>query len=1045
MTISNILLGMHAINNSWSSGSPAHQGITNQVLFQLAADGGSGVVRVPLDLSVVGPSGPPQWVVDSIGTILQQANALGLQVVLEPGQTPSDLRPAGTSASHAPDSDAGLVEMGQRFAALVEAVHTQYGQYADTIAAWEVGNEPNLSFQNDGVYHGGAGDPAASRFYVVGLDNADAYARYLHSAGSAVAQVEARLGQPITVVAAGIAHNDYAYMDRMLSTLENLGGEGIDGFSVHPYTTYDYNYQDPSSSRPTEWVGDEATGAQRWDHYHSFQGALYQMQERLNAHGFSDAALWLTEFGVPSYLGYRNAGEAGRIDQANWYAEAFGVLDSWGNDNLKGIIAHSVLDIRYQEENDTYNGFDQVSGNDGSSAIAEGSFGLYERSSADGTISQKPVVNLFQAIAAGVDFSTPQYRVISRVSTDSIDVSNWGSNGVGFTDGYIILTHGGDDLVVGSAYDDSLFAGDGNDTVNAGAGADRVYGGRGNDTLNGGDGDDDLYGNHGDDVIDAGANTNRVDGGTGLDTLILSGSASDFTISGDGRSFTAVAATGWQTTTAINVEQIHYTLDNTTVLLANGDTSAGNGGLPGSVAPPVYNPVHGTAGDDTLYGTNGKDAIHGYEGDDTIFGLDEDDRIFGGDGDDVIFPSWGTNVIDAGEGADTVILEGRESDYSVSVDGLTVQIGGSGVWNLITHAEWIVFDAPEGEADTSISVENLLASHYNQITGTAGDDYIEGTSGDDRLLGGDGNDTLYGGAGNDVLQGQGGGYNQVDYDGGPGDYTFVDNDNGTVTVTSAAWGTDTLTEIDGVWFRDAGQWYALEDLFGPSGPGDTITGTAGNDALSGTSGNDIILGDDGNDTLYGYLGDDLLDGQGGGYNQVDYDGAASDYTFVREADGSVTVSHPVYGTDRLHNIDGLWFYGEEQWYALDVLAPEQVSAQMTSGSSASSARAPLFGDARTYDFHATNGLKDSQDTGSASGNADDIIVFSGNAAQYETKGQGERFTITDSTTGDSIQFKNSEYVRFGDTDDVSLDDIVANSGYAPGETWFEPEPIGGLI
>lgn len=121
MTISNILLGMHAINNSWSSGSPAHQGITNQMLFQLAADGGSGVVRVPLDLSVVGPSGPPQWVIDSIGTILQQADALGLQVVLEPGQTPPDLRPAGTSASHAPDSDAGLVEMGQRFAALVEA------------------------------------------------------------------------------------------------------------------------------------------------------------------------------------------------------------------------------------------------------------------------------------------------------------------------------------------------------------------------------------------------------------------------------------------------------------------------------------------------------------------------------------------------------------------------------------------------------------------------------------------------------------------------------------------------------------------------------------------------------------------------------------------------------------------------------------------------------------------------------------------------------------------------------------------------------------
>lgn len=110
MSISNIFIGMHAINNSWSSESPAHNGITNQMLFQLAADGGSNIIRVPLDLSVVGPSGPPQWVVDSIGTVLQQAASLGLKVILEPGQTPPDLLPAGASLSQAPATDAGLEE-----------------------------------------------------------------------------------------------------------------------------------------------------------------------------------------------------------------------------------------------------------------------------------------------------------------------------------------------------------------------------------------------------------------------------------------------------------------------------------------------------------------------------------------------------------------------------------------------------------------------------------------------------------------------------------------------------------------------------------------------------------------------------------------------------------------------------------------------------------------------------------------------------------------------------------------------------------------------
>ncbi|WP_367716547.1 calcium-binding protein [Nitratireductor sp. GISD-1A_MAKvit] len=1037
MSFDNILLGMHAINNRWSSESPAHSGITDQRLFQLAADGGSQVIRVPLDLSVVDPSGPPQWVVDSIGTVLQKAWALGLKVVLEPGQTPPDLLPPGAPVSQAPQTDGELSEMGERFGALVEAVHTQYGEYASTIAAWEVGNEPNLSFQNDGVYHGGEGDPVASRFYVVGIENAEAFAKYLHSAGSAVSQVEAKLGQKISVVAAGIAHNDYAYMDRMLVTLNSLGGDGIDGFSVHPYTTYDYNYQGPSSSRPTEWIGDEATAGAQWDHYHSFQGALYQMQSQLNQHGFSGADLWITEFGVPSYLGYRNAGAAGRFDQANWYAEAFGVLDSWGNDNLKGIIAHSVLDSRYKEENDTYNGFDQERGNDGSSSIAEGSFGLYERSSADGPISRKPVVGLFEAIAAGADFASSEFRVLSMVSSDSINLTGWGSNGVGLTVGYIVMTHGGDDTITGSAFDDSLFAGDGNDAVDGSMGDDRIYGGRDNDILGGGDGNDDIYGNHGDDQIDAGANTNRVDGGTGLDTLILSGSASDFTIAGDGRSFTAAAVTGWQVTKAINVEQIYYTVDDSTVILANGNIHAGNGGLSGTSPVPVYNPVYGTSGNDTLYGTNGKDAIHGYAGNDTIFGLDEGDRIFGGDGDDVIFPSWGSNEIHAGEGTDTVIIDGRMSDHDISVDGLTVQVGGPGVWNLITHAEWIIFDAPDDEADKSINVEALLASHYNQISGTSGNDSIEGTSGDDRILGGEGEDTLYGGAGNDVLQGEGGGYNQVDYDGKPGDYSFVLNDNDTITVTSSVWGTDTLTEINGVWFRGASQWYPIEDLFDSGGPEQTITGSAENNYLRGARGNDTILGGDGDDTFYGYLGDDVLDGEGGAYNQVDYDGAATDYVFTREADGSVTVSHGVYGSDTLRNINGLWFYGEEQWYALEALAPSPGATPQTKvGTARSQSQEPA---PATPGTTTTTSHENEQASGGGNLFATLLDLFPAHIPRIYGSVATWLWTQA-SSTAQSSPDHSGKGMDLGWVDDIMHSDTQSNE-----MPWFEPEPIGDMV
>lgn len=347
--------------------------------------------------------------------------------------------------------------------------------------------------------------------------------------------------------------------------------------------------------------------------------------------------------------------------------------------------------------------------------------------------------------------------------------------------------------------------------------------------------------------------------------------------------------------------------------------------------------------------------------------------------------------------------------------------------------------APLSQApDTDAGVEALLASTYNQITGTAGDDYVEGTSGDERILGGDGEDTLYGGAGDDVLQGQGGAYNQADYDGGPGDYTFVRNDNDTVTVTSAAWGTDTLTEIDGVWFRGAGQWYAIEDLFGSSGTGDTIVGSAGDDFLPGTSGADTILGGDGNDTLYGYLGDDLIDGQAGTYNQADYDGAAADYLFNREVGGSVTVSHAVYGTDTLRNVDGVWFYGEERWYSLDALAPElEIVQQANRFATRSGLRSHLTEDLGGGSSSAAPKSGDNRPEIVTDDKDDMLVVLIDMVGKY----------IPPSYEGINKNNISTEkkYIRSEDVVDVYPEGIPENLAYAPGDNWFEPEPIGGLI
>lgn len=60
------------------------------------------------------------------------------------------------------------------------------------------------------------------RFYSVSTQNAQYYAEYLNAVANKVAVVEANLGVNIDVIGAGIAHNDYDYMDTMFVTLKNL-------------------------------------------------------------------------------------------------------------------------------------------------------------------------------------------------------------------------------------------------------------------------------------------------------------------------------------------------------------------------------------------------------------------------------------------------------------------------------------------------------------------------------------------------------------------------------------------------------------------------------------------------------------------------------------------------------------------------------------------------------------------------------------------------------------------------------------------------------
>lgn len=283
----------------------------------------------------------------------------------------------------------------------------------------------------------------------------------------------------------------------------------------------------------------------------------------------------------------------------------------------------------------------------------------------------------------------------------------------------------------------------------------------------------------------------------------------------------------------------------------------------------------------------------------------------------------------------------------------------------------------------------------NVINGTSSNDTLDGTTAQDIFIGTTGNDRIDGG---DT------GYNQIDYQGAPSDYTFTQNNDGTVTVKKPNGGIDTISNIGGFWFAGTGVWMTLSDVLATDD--ETFTGTDGNDRFIADTGNDIyeggagtdsvqykglatsytltrntdgdisvvkpdgttdtlrgvetvefidldaikvilaneipvvavsnniivggpeddyIIGTDANDditsgggvdVIKGSKGNDNIDGGGAEYDQIDYDGAASDYTFTKNDDGSVTVVKPDGGIDTLKNIDGFWFKGSAEWKPL---------------------------------------------------------------------------------------------------------------------------------
>ena len=542
------------------------------------------------------------------------------------------------------------------------------------------------------------------------------------------------------------------------------------------------------------------------------------------------------------------------------------------------------------------------------------------------------------AIGSNLDGADGDDNLIGRAGSDFLE----GGEGADTLQG-----GGGSDYLIGDAGADVAFGGEDSDYFEGGDGADYISGETGNDWIIGGAGDDTLSGGAGDDYFQydgAWAGNDIVDGGDGEDQVIA---GADDTVIGL-RSFAGIEL---------------VTGDGYAGVTIRGSSAADILDFTGATVTDIAW-IDGDAGDDTIIGSAGNDVILGSAGHDSLSGAD---------GDDVIQGSEGNDIVDGGTGSDQANYLGSSSDFVLArnADGsvtIADTVGSEGT-DTLQNVEAVYFD---GDSNWQW-LDNLVGAY-----GTAENDaWLPGTSGDDHLYGLAGDDVLRGYGGDDYIDG-GDGYDEASYAGSLSTFTFLRNADGSVTVTdtSTAEGTDTLKNIEALYFEADTAGYLIANLAGDYG-------TAGSDAwLAGTASEDHLYGLTGDDVLRGYAGDDIIDG-GAGFDEASYIGSAANFTFVRKADGSVTVTDTstAEGADTLVNIEALYFEADNAGYLIEQLAGDYGTAGNDSDLQGTSGNDHLYGlagndiiSAAAGDDTLNGGAGDDHLTG---GEGADAFVFTG--------------------------------------------------------------------
>ncbi len=281
-----------------------------------------------------------------------------------------------------------------------------------------------------------------------------------------------------------------------------------------------------------------------------------------------------------------------------------------------------------------------------------------------------------------------------------------------------------------------------NNTIQAGDGQDLVFGLAGNDSITGGTDEDCLFGGAGDDTFFANLSEAEFDdlqGGSGTDTLQRT-------------------TTGGQGNLVLN-----QFLATNGIERVNLDAGGSNRGIDGNANGNVLdfsattflsNGVNGLGGDDTITATNASARTYnGDAGNDTLNGGTQNDiadSLNGGDNDDTFLANLNEAEFDNLQGGDGIDTLQRTTDGGQGNLVLNQFLATNGI-------ERVNLDAGgqnrgiDGNANGNVLDFSATTFLSNGVNGLGGNDTITATNASARTYNGDaGNDTLNGGTQNDI-------------------------------------------------------------------------------------------------------------------------------------------------------------------------------------------------------------------------------------------------------------------------------------------------------